>query len=111
MKGSGESRLVVRDRLVGLRNLVQDEAATNFLHRDPLSLVGNHPVLLAGNVVVAQANSRTTPQLFCAHGRDINVEKSTFDGRRLCGCNRRRRLFACLWRTSEIDCVGHTKED
>jgi len=98
----------VRHRLVGLGNLVQDEAVTDFFHRDALSFVRDNPVLLAGNVIVTQANSRTTPQLFRAHRRDINVEKSTLDGRRLDWGN--RGLFAQLLRTGEIDCVGHTKE-
>ena len=104
-------RLFVRDRLVGCRNLVLDEAAADFFHRNALSLVRDRPMLLAGSVVVAQPNARTAPQLFGAHGRDINVEKSTFDRRCLEGGNRLRGLFARFWRATEIDCVGHTWED
>jgi hypothetical protein len=100
----------VRDRL-RYWNLVKNEAATDFFHGDALSLVREGPVLLPGNIIVAQANTRSAPQLFRAHGRDINVEESTFDWRRLGGGNWRCGLFACLWRASEIDCVGHTKED
>jgi len=42
-----------------------------------------HAVLLHRRVIVAEANTSATSQLLRAHGRHVNEEKSTFDGRRL----------------------------
>src|SRR5688572_3095631 len=65
------------------RHLVQDQAAPDFLHRNPLGLARIGPVRLRRGFIVAQTRQGTAAQLLRAHGRHVDEQESAVNGSRL----------------------------
>src|SRR4029453_1073426 len=82
-KVPSRSTLFFRGDFVRRRHLVQHEPAADFFHRDALGFMRDHTMRVGAAIVVSEAHAGTAPQLLCAHCRDIDVKKSTFDRGRL----------------------------
>src|SRR5262249_33087889 len=91
-----------------LRHVVEDQAAADFLHGDPLRLVRGRTLRIVRLVVVAQADQRSAAKLLRTHRGDVDVEKPAFDGGRF---RTRRGSFLFGRRLDDVVGFGHMTSD
>lgn len=79
-------------------HVIEDQSATDFLHRDPLGLEGIRTACLGRVRIVIETRQGPAPQLLGPHGGHINKQKAAQDGFGLrTGLLRRVRVGGLLY--------------